>query len=203
MSTEITPPAEPEVPVVETDQVTISAAEFKALEEARSRLVAIEDEKKQTATALEAMTTKSVADLAAANARAEEATARASRFALDSQLAQAFGGHDLYEGSAEDLSELWRKDFEVTPDGERFQVRAKDGRTVSAVVAERLAQPRYSNHVRATSRHGAGGGAGNMPAPTQGISQQQAPMSVSDALLIRERDRLTNAKPTRGLAYRP
>lgn len=113
--------------------------------------------------------------LAAETKRAADAEERSKAYALDSQLAMAFSGHDLYEGSAEDLSELWRKDFEVTADGDKWTVRAKDGRPVKDVIAERLSLPRYSNHVKATSRSGAGGGGGNTPAPTQTPDPAKAP----------------------------
>lgn len=113
--------------------------------------------------------------LAAEIKRATDAEERSKSYALDSQLAMAFSGHDMYEGSAEDLSVLWRKDFEAVPDGASFIVRSKDGRPVKDVIAERLALPRYSNHVKATSRSGSGGGAGSTPAPTQTPDSSKAP----------------------------
>lgn len=104
--------------------------------------------------------------LAAESKRAADAEERSKSYALDSQLAMAFAGHDLIEGSAEDLSELWRKDFEVVPEGDKWTVRSKDGRAVKDVIAERLASTRYSNHVKATSRSGSGGGSSDGAAPT-------------------------------------
>lgn len=202
MTTEITPPG-PEAPEPVADQVTISAAELKVFEDARARLVAIEGERQQTQTALESLTATSAADLAAANARAEQMAERSRNYAIDSAMAHAFAGHDLVEGSMEDLCKLWRDDIEAEADGDRWKVKTKDGRSVSALVAERLAG-RHSNHVKATSRSGASGGGGNVPAPTQGNPNDgPQPMSVSERLIVRERDHLANAKPTRGLAYRP
>lgn len=118
--------------------------------------------------------------LAAETKRAVDAEERSKSYALSSQLAIAFSGHDLYPGSAEDLSKLWRDDFEAVPDGDGFVVRAKDGRPVKDVIAERLATERYSNHVKATSRSSAGGGAGDKPAPSQNGDANKAPTNYEE-----------------------
>lgn len=166
-----TPPPAPPAPNPLAADLAATRARLAELEKAendrteQARLA--EEEKLKAKGEFEKLIKQRDERLAAETKRAADAEERSKSYALDSQLAMAFSGHDLYEGSAEDLSVLWRKDFEVVLDGDKWAVRSKDGRPVKDVIAERLALPRYSNHVKATSRSGASGGGGGTPAPTQ------------------------------------
>lgn len=162
------PPAPPAPNPLAADLAATRArlAELEAADAERERLAReAEEEKLRAKGEFEKLIKQRDADLATEKAKAAAATDRAKAYALNTELAIAFSSHALVEGSAEDLSELWRKDFEVVADGDTWAARSKDGRTVKEVIAERLAG-RWSNHVKAEARSGSGGGNGNVPAPT-------------------------------------
>lgn len=177
------PPAPPAPHPLAADLAATRAelAEFKKAEADRAEQARLAEEEKLKAKGeFEKLIKQRDERLATETKRAADAEERSKSYALDSQLAMAFSGHDLYEGSAEDLSELWRKDFEVVPDSDKWTVRSKDGRPVKDVIAERLALPRYLNHVKATSRSGSGGGNGNTPAPTQTPDSNKTPANYEE-----------------------
>jgi hypothetical protein len=112
----------------------------------------------------------------AEKARANEAIERSKGFALDRELAMALSRPDLMEYSAEELTALWRKDFEVVADDRGgWKVQTKDFRPLAEVVAERLGSPRYAKHLKAESRGGGGGGSGTRPAPTPNPGESATP----------------------------
>jgi|GEM_PF-6408353 len=185
-------PLFPETPAAETPPLTEKPAPPPApappavnplaadLAAARSKLAEYENRDKTEAEAKRLAEEKKLAEkgefdklikqrdeqLEAERKRAEDTINRSKKLAIKSEIHAAFAGHDLYEGSAEDLLKLWSDEFEATADGDSWVVRSKDGRPVKDVINERLASPRYWNHVKATARSGAGGGNGHVPAPT-------------------------------------
>lgn len=165
-----TPPPAPPAPnplVADLAALRAQVAEFEREKAERERIAReAEEETLRKKGEFEKLIKNTNERLEAEKQRAAAAEDRAKAYALSTELALAFSNHDLVEGSAEDLTKLWREDFEAVPDGDRWSVRAKDGRTVKEVVAERLTSQRYSNHVKAQARSGSGGGGGHVPSPT-------------------------------------
>lgn len=189
----VVPPAEPVKPPAPTPNplaadvaaLRSKLAEFEAKEAERAEQTRLAEEKKLTEKGeFDKLLKQRDEQLASERKNAQASADRARTYALSSQLAIAFSAHDLYPGSSEDLSKLWRDDFEAVPDGDGFTVRAKDGRPVKDVIAERLASDRYANHVKATSRGGSGGGDGHRPAPTPAHDPSK-PVSLLDAAVAR------------------
>lgn len=194
------PPAPPAVNPLAADLAAARArlAELEKADADRAEAARLAEEKKLTEKGeYEKLIKQKDERLAAEAKKAEASEARARSYALNSQLALALAKHDLYEGSAEDLTKLWRDEFEAVPDGEGFVVRAKDGRNVADVIAERLATPRYSNHVKATSRSGSGGGDGHRPAPTPAHDPSK-PVKLEDIIA----QRMQAANGTHGFGLR-
>ena len=110
--------------------------------------------------------------LEAEKRRATELDRRFRESEKKRSLSQALARPDLVDHASEDLMKLWADEFETAdgPDG-GFVVRHKsDGRDPAAIIAERLASPRYAAYVKATNRGGVAVG-GNVPGPTEAPQQ--------------------------------
>lgn len=142
-------------------ELTAQDAERKATEQKA------EDERRRKAGEFDQILKDRDEKAAAAERKATEATERARSYARNEALAKALSSHNLREGSADDLMELWSKEFTAEPVGDSWRVIAKDGRSVADVIGERLKSDRYANHLKAEGRSGGGGqqGGGNA-APT-------------------------------------
>ena len=114
----------------------------------------------------------SYAERLAEQARKSAEWERACKSAiLDRELATALAGRPLVPGAATQLLKLWRDDFDVLGEADSGRVVARDGRTLSQVVAERLSSPEYAHFCQPTSRggtatNGPGRFAGPGPDPT-------------------------------------
>lgn len=108
----------------------------------------------------------------------------ARRYALDGALARALAAQPLTEGSAEQLTMLWRGEFQVHQENGTFTVRTPTFQSVEQFVTERLAQPAYAKFVRANNPGGgtAGTTGGHNAGPT-GAPQAQtgAPKTLAEA----------------------
>ena len=98
---------------------------------------------------------------------------RAKRYALDGELSKALASQPLVPGGAEQLTQLWRNQFQVEPQGESFHVRTPTFQSVGDFVGAQLARPEYAHFVRA--QNPAGGTAGTTGA------HQAAPTPASPA----------------------
>ena len=71
---------------------------------------------------------------------------------MDGTLARVLGSHPLSEGSIEQLTALWRNEFQAVTENGSFTVRTPTFQSVEAFVAEKLAQPAFAKFLRAESR---------------------------------------------------
>jgi hypothetical protein len=107
---------------------------------------------------------------------------RACRDALrDRELATALAGKPLVPGAATQLIKLWRDDFDVYDEGGEYRVSAREGRTVSQAVADRLASAEYAHFCLPSSRGGAGAQDANRPVAT---IANAAPKNLGEAVLM-------------------
>lgn len=111
-------------------------------------------------------------------------------------------GHQLaYPEASADLLTLWANDFETidTPDG-GFSVREKTSlRPASEVVKERLASPRWSSYVAATSR----GGGGTVAPGALPTGQSEAPAANLGEHIARQWNGRTQPRGMVGLHGKP
>jgi hypothetical protein len=94
---------------------------------------------------------------------------RAKRYALDGEVSRVLASQPLVPGGAEQLTQLWRNQFVVEPQGDSFTVRTPTFQSVGDFVAAQLARPEYAHFIRASNPGGgtAGGpGGASLAAPT-------------------------------------
>lgn len=164
-----TPPAPPAPNPLAADLAAARArlAELEHADAERERVAReAEEEKLRNKGEFEKLIKQRDEQLNTERKKAAEAVERSKTYALKSAFFAELGKYDLVEGSAEDLYELWHKQFETVADGDGWTTRSPDGRPLADVINERLTSARYSNHVKAQSRSGSGGGNGQVPAPT-------------------------------------
>jgi hypothetical protein len=102
---------------------------------------------------------------------------RAKRYALDGDLSRVLASQPLVPGGAEQLTQLWRSQFVVEPQGEGFTVRTPTFQSVGDFVASNLAKPEYAHFIRAQNPAGgtAGGGSSGAAAAPTGPANPAAP----------------------------
>jgi hypothetical protein len=84
---------------------------------------------------------------------------RAKRYALDGELARTLAGQPLVPGGADQLTQLWRGQFNVQPEGDSFAVRTPTFQSVGEFVAAQLGRPEFAHFLRAQNPSGGTGGA--------------------------------------------
>ncbi len=84
---------------------------------------------------------------------------RAKRYALDGEVSRVLASQPLVPGGAEQLTQLWRSQFVVEPQGDSFNVRTPTFQSVGDFVAAQLARPEYAHFVRASNPGGGTAGA--------------------------------------------
>ena len=112
---------------------------------------------------------------------------RAKRYALDGQLTAALAAQPLVTGGAEQLTQLWRSQFIVEPQGDTFNVRTQDFQPVGSWIAAQLGRPEYAHFLRAANPGGGTAGAlGVQSAPTApgaaNAATAEAPRNMGDAI---------------------
>jgi hypothetical protein len=93
---------------------------------------------------------------------------RAKRYALDGEISRVLASQPLVSGGADQLTQLWRNQFVVEPQGDSFNVRTPTFQSVGDFVAAQLARPEYAHFVRASNPGGGTAGAtgAHQAAPT-------------------------------------
>jgi hypothetical protein len=111
---------------------------------------------------------------------------RAKCYALDGELARALGSQPLVAGGAEQLTHLLRDHFVVEPQGNSFQVRTQDFRSVGDYIGAMLGRPEYAHFLRAQNPAGGTGGVGGQSTPTPAGNQAPPvePKNFSEAVLM-------------------
>jgi hypothetical protein len=130
----------------------------------------------------------------AAKASVEE---RAKRYALEGELSRVLASQPLVPNGAEQLTQLWRSQFVVEPQGESFTVRTPTFQSVGDFVAAQLGRPEYAHFVRAQNPGGGTGGVSpaSQTAPTQPAqtAAPEAPKTLSEAVILTMKDMKSTA----------
>lgn len=79
---------------------------------------------------------------------------RAKRYALEGEISRVLSSQPLVPGGAEQLTQLWRNQFVVEPQGDSFTVRTPTFQSVADYVQAQLALPQYAHFVRAANPGG-------------------------------------------------
>jgi hypothetical protein len=122
---------------------------------------------------------------------------RAKRYALDGELSRTLSNYPLVPGGADQLTELWRKQFAVEPQGDSFQVRTPNTLlSVADFVASQLASDSFRHFLRAQNPGGGtsgGGTSGSLAPPTPPGSPPPAvqPKNLSEAAIMQWREMQT------------
>ena len=76
---------------------------------------------------------------------------RAKRYALDGELSRVLASQPLVPNGAEQLTQLWRKEFVVEPSGDSFRVQTPTFQSVGDFVKSRLSDPGFAHFLRRTT----------------------------------------------------
>jgi len=197
-------PAEP------SGNVTIPLEQLQAFTAIQTRLAKIEEEnrvreaqaqqeqaailakKGEIENAFALLKTQSDRDLAGARADKAMLEERAKRYALDGELSRVLANHPLVPGGAEQLTKLFRSEFQVEPAGDSFAVRTPTFVSVNDHIAALLGKPEYAHFVRAQNPSGGTGGVNpaSQTAPTQAAQQAapEVPKTLADAVILHMRE---------------
>jgi hypothetical protein len=131
-------------------------------------------------------------ELEAERKRLKDIEERTKRYALDTELARALAGQPLVPGGADQLTQLWRHQFAVEAQGDRFAVRAPDFQPVGSWIVAQLGRPEYSHFLRAENSGIATiTGATTQLAQTlhgQAAAANTGPRNLGDAIAIQMKD---------------
>ena len=155
--------------------------------EAKDREVAALAQKGQIEGALTMLRQQSQKEIDAERDRSRATDERAKRYALDGELARSLSGQPLVPGGAEQLTQLWRSQFNVQPEGDSFAVRTPSFQSVGEFVAQQLARPEFAHFVRASNPgggHGGGGGGLTTPTPAVNPAAPAEPINMGEAVIL-------------------
>jgi hypothetical protein len=124
---------------------------------------------------------------------------RAKRYALDGELSKVLASQPLVPGGAEQLTQLWRSQFQVEPQGESFQVRTPTFQSVADFVTSHLSRPEYAHFIRAQNPAGGTGGTTGAhqagPTPPQTPPPAVEPKTFGEAIILQMQE-LRKSQPT-------
>ena len=123
-----------------------------AAQQEQAAILAKKGEVENALNMLRQQTEQQLSNERAARATIEE---RAKRYALDGEVSRVLASHPLVPGGAEQLTQLWRSQFTVQPEGDSFAVRTPTFQSVSDFVTASLAKPEYA-HLSAAKNPGGG-----------------------------------------------
>lgn len=189
-------PAVVAAPVVDPNQVLLPKAQLEELLSYKAVVTQLEADKAAAEAArkeseLKAQlkdghfetalqTIKKQADDAAAAAKAQlmNTESRAKKYALEGELARALAAQPLSEGSAEQLTHLWRSEFVAEAEGDSFRVRTPQTyQSVPDFVAAKLGTPAFAKFLRPSTQGGVGGNPGAaLATPTPTATPAVAPV---------------------------
>jgi hypothetical protein len=157
-----------------------------AAQQEQAAILAKKGEVENALNMLRQQTEQQLANERAARATIEE---RAKRYALDGEVSRVLASHPLVPGGAEQLTQLWRSQFTVQPEGDSFAVRTPTFQSVSDFVIASLAKPEYAHFIRAQNPGGgtAGTTGAHQSAPTPAANltaQPPADMNLSQAVIL-------------------
>jgi hypothetical protein len=196
------PPPAAAVPTAQT--VTIPLEQLQAFTSIQTRLAQMEtdqrarDEAARTETvrlmaakgdvenALRTLREQAEKDLKAERDKLTATEERARRYALDGELARSLASHALVPGGAEQLTQLWRSQLVVQPQGDSFSVTTPTFQPVGDFIAAQLGRPEYAHFVRAQNPGGGTAGGTTVQTPhTQAANPvaELPPRSMGEAIL--------------------
>jgi hypothetical protein len=126
-------------------------AQQEATQQEQARILA---QKGEVENALRILREQSDQAISAERHKLAQIEDRAKRYALDGELSRSLAAHNLVQGGAEQLAQLWRSQFVVDAQGDSFAVRTPTFQAVSEFVQQQLARPEYAHFVRASTQGG-------------------------------------------------
>jgi hypothetical protein len=124
---------------------------------------------------------------------------RAKRYALEGEVSRVLASAPLVPGGAEQLTQLWRNQFVVEPQGDSFTVRTPTFQSVGDFVAAQLARPEYSHFLRASNPGGgtAGTTGAHQAAPTAPTNPAlpTQPKNFGEAIILQMQE-VQKSQPT-------
>jgi hypothetical protein len=90
---------------------------------------------------------------------------RAKRYALEGELSRVLSSQNLVPGGVDQLSRLWRPEFQVQAEGESFVVRTPAFQSVNEFVHSQLSRPEYAHFIRSSNQGGTAGTTGGHQVP--------------------------------------
>jgi hypothetical protein len=124
---------------------------------------------------------------------------RAKRYALDGEVSRVLASQPLVPGGADQLTQLWRSQFVVEPQGDSFTVRTPTFQSVGDFVTAQLARPEYAHFVRASNPGGGTAGAtgAHQAAPTSPANPAAPiqPKNFGEAIILQMQE-LQKTQPT-------
>jgi hypothetical protein len=158
------PPDMISVPIAHLEALVATQARNHQLENekregeraAHEKLVQALAEKGQAVEAVKAVRDQMDVQLREATEKAVATSERIKRYALDNELRQVLGSKPLHEHAADQLTKLWKTEFMVAEEGDKYVVRTPTYQTVDQFVTAQLARPEYQHFVRASAAVGSG-----------------------------------------------
>src|SRR5271163_1561193 len=201
-----TPPATPPAAVPPPQTVTIPLEQLQTFTSVQARLAQLEAEQRQRDESARAEQVKLMAakgeienalrlqreeaqkQLDAERSSRAAVEERAKRYALDGEVSRVLASQPLVPGGAEQLTQLWRNQFIVEPQGESFTVRTPTFQSVGDFVAAQLSRPEYAHFVRASNPGGGTAGAtgAHQTAPTSpaNAAAPTQPKTFGEAIIL-------------------
>ena len=121
---------------------------------------------------------------------------RAKRYALDGEVSRVLSSQPLVPGGAEQLTQLWRSQFVVEPQGDSFTVRTPTFQSVGDFVQSQLGKPEYAHFIRASNPGGGTAGAtgAHQAAPTSPAAPAAPvhPKNFGEAIILQMQEAQKN-----------
>jgi hypothetical protein len=201
-----TAPAAPPTTAAQPQTVTIPLDQLNVFTSMQARLAKIEEDRQRDSAEAarreaEALAKKGELEASFQQLRQQSETAvqteraklmaieeRAKRYALDGELARGLASQPLVPGGAEQLTQLWRNQFMVEPEGDTFKVRTPTFQSVGDFIGAQLGRPEYAHFLRAQNPGGGTGGASpagqSAPTAPAAIAPPPEPRNFSEAVIL-------------------
>ena len=163
----------------------MEAAQHAQRESAQQEQARILAQKGEVENALRMLREQSEHTLNTERQRFSQVEERAKRFALDNEISRALTTHNLVQGGAEQLTQLWRSQFVIDIQGDSFSVRTPMFQSVGEFVSQQLARPEYAHFLRASTQGGTATGQTVQAAQTPPANAAAAqPRNMGEAVIL-------------------
>lgn len=198
-----TPPAAPPPAPAPPQTVTIPLEQLQVFTATQARLAQVEQEQRQRdadaqrekadllvkkgeiESAMKLLREQTESQVNAEKARFAALEERAKRTARDRELALALAAQPLASpAAAQQLTTLFRDEFNVEEQGGSFVVRTPTFQSVKDFIAQQLARPEYAHFVKAGTQGGtAGATGGHQDRPTPQGQQPEPPKNMGEEVV--------------------